>query len=586
MATTSITNNENVATENITYEGIKYNLKSYLSSLKIFKSINFEGTAVNLIIEAMAYIAFFITSYANFAIGESTLSTAQLRHNVVAHAKQIGYIPHQKNAAQVDIKLQYNGVTTVQPTEMVMSGTEFIGLSDNGNYKFITTENYNMWYKSSRYWYLDVKAYQGSFVTESFVFKQNNRYVLKNKNIDDNFLSVQVSSIDGESYETYELADSLSDFGTDKKLYFKEENYDGYEEIYFGDNILSYMPPDDSVIKVKYLVTDGADANNLVSFSSNDLGDNIVLDSSSVSYGGGDQESIESIKLNAPKYFQAQDRIVSLRDASSIIQNKYNGWIDSICCWGGEDHDPPTYSTIYICIKPKYADTVTENQKTDILNYIQPKSLPCISYDFIDPIYVYIIPTLYVDWLYLKSSITQNELSEKITSALSSTVNNSIEQFNSKLKYSNVLSSLESVDSSIDSVYGEFKLKQYITVDTSLSLNYNIKFNNMLKPGSVSIGPWKTTDGTSYMMKDDEEGNLVLYVDDVKTYTQGSVDYSTGDIVIEHYKFASSTYVGVIGNINVPVYTEVVSQNISTVQNYILTIDTSNITINISSVTG
>ena len=581
------TNTENVATENITFEGIKSNIKTYLSNLKVFKSINFEGTAVNLIIEALAYVAFYITSYANFAISESALSTAQLRHNVVAQAKQIGYIPHQKTAAQVDIKLMYNKVATEQPRDILMAGTEFIGQSENGNYKFITTENFNTWYKSSRFWYLDVKAYQGTYVTETFTYKSGSRYILKNKNIDDNFITVSVSSVDEENFETYELADSLSDYGTTSKVYFKEENYDGYLEIYFGDNLLSYKPTEDSIIKVKYLTTNGEEANNLTTFTTSSLNStDIVIASTGISYGGGDVETIDSIKLNAPKFYQAQDRIVSLRDASSIIQNKFNGWIDSICCWGGEDNDPPEYSTIFLCIKPKYTDNITDTQKDTILSYIEPKALPCMTFKFVDSIYVYIMPTLYVDWLYLKSNITQTELSTKLKSALTSTINNSIEKFDSKLKYSNVLSSLEAVDSSIDSVYGEFRLKQYLSADPSLSLNYNIKFNNQLTPGTISIGPWSTTDGKSYSMADDSSGNLVLYCNGVKMYTQGSVDYSTGDVTIEHYKFPSSTYVKTLGNLQVPVYTEVVSQNIATQQNYILTIDTENIAINISSISG
>ena len=68
-------------------------------------------------------------------------------------------------------------------------------------------------------------------------------------------------------------------------------------------------------------------------------------------FGGANAESIPSIKFNAPKSFQRQNRAVIKNDYARTILAEAPD-IEAVSVWGGEDNDPPIYGKVYIAAKP------------------------------------------------------------------------------------------------------------------------------------------------------------------------------------------------------------------------------------------
>ena len=93
-------------TTQATYEGVRKNIVEYLSSNPTFKDYNFTAPAISTLIDALAYTSHYLIRYANFSLNECFLDTAQLRSNVVSHAKELGYIPYQYKAARVKLRLR------------------------------------------------------------------------------------------------------------------------------------------------------------------------------------------------------------------------------------------------------------------------------------------------------------------------------------------------------------------------------------------------------------------------------------------------------------------------------------------------
>ena len=71
--------------QNITFEGIKQSLIEYYSSQDEFKDFNWTAPAITTLIDAQAYLAHYLCTYANFALNESFLDTAQKRKIGRAH---------------------------------------------------------------------------------------------------------------------------------------------------------------------------------------------------------------------------------------------------------------------------------------------------------------------------------------------------------------------------------------------------------------------------------------------------------------------------------------------------------------------
>ena len=69
------------------FDQIKSNLKTFLQSQTQLADYDYEGSAISTIIDVLAYNTFYNAFNANLNINEIFLDTAEVRNNVVSHAK-------------------------------------------------------------------------------------------------------------------------------------------------------------------------------------------------------------------------------------------------------------------------------------------------------------------------------------------------------------------------------------------------------------------------------------------------------------------------------------------------------------------
>ena len=85
---------------NLDFDQVKTTLKEYLQSNSNFTDYNFEGSNLSTVLDVLAYNTY-ITSYnANMVANEVFIDSATLRENVVALARNIGYLPRSRTAAK------------------------------------------------------------------------------------------------------------------------------------------------------------------------------------------------------------------------------------------------------------------------------------------------------------------------------------------------------------------------------------------------------------------------------------------------------------------------------------------------------
>ena len=82
------------------FDQIKNQLKDYLASNSNFTDFDFEGSNFSVLIDSLAYNTY-ITSYnANMISNEVFIDSATLRENVVALARNVGYLPRSKKSSR------------------------------------------------------------------------------------------------------------------------------------------------------------------------------------------------------------------------------------------------------------------------------------------------------------------------------------------------------------------------------------------------------------------------------------------------------------------------------------------------------
>ena len=88
---------------NLDFDQVKTTLKEYLQSNSNFTDYNFEGSNLSTVLDVLAYNTY-ITSYnANMVANEVFIDSATLRENVVALARNIGYLPRSRTAARATV---------------------------------------------------------------------------------------------------------------------------------------------------------------------------------------------------------------------------------------------------------------------------------------------------------------------------------------------------------------------------------------------------------------------------------------------------------------------------------------------------
>ena len=568
----------------VTFDDVRTSIVEYLSSNPTFKDYNFTAPAISTLIDALAYTSHYLMRYANFAINECFLDSAQLRHNVVSKAKNVAYIPYQYSAAKAKIRLTLANSVDIPEGTKVPEGTLFTATSANGtSYTFRSIGQKIFEKDSNNRWFVELDIIEGTFVEEDFTqdYNYKKRFYLLNNNVDTEYMTVIVegSTTDEKTVE-YQKADSVASFGPEACIYYLEEAYNGQIELYFGDGILSRKLPPYSKVYEKYLVTNGSVANNIIEFNLSNAflqsveSSNIKIEVIEASHSGADRESIESIKFNAPKFYQRQDRNVTTTDYNAAVVSQYGGWIDAITSWGGEDNEPPQYAKIFICIKPKYTQVLSPGQKEKIVASLASKNLPCVEPVIVDPQYINVILNLEVEWEPYKTARDKDDIVNIITETTNEFFKTNIVSFKSAFKYSKYLTELSALDVSIDSILSDITLKQYLTPDTTIKSAYTFEFLNKLKEGSLCIGPWNISGSLDEYRMIDSNGVVVLTTSSGRREDVGTIDYAKGSIRINGYKFDAGS------PSMIPVVVSPYAQNINLAKNYLLTLDTLNVSVN------
>ena len=319
------------------------------------------------------------------------------------------------------------------------------------------------------------------------------------------------------------------------EIYYIETNLNEKLVISFGDNTIGKRPFEGSYIKVTYGVTQGDEANGyrnidiaepIYSATGEEFSSaNLIITNHAdtpVTIGGTAEESLLTIKNNAPKFYEAQNRSVTLQDYRTILEKiKFEDdqvEFDIANVWEGPDENPPIYGTIISVFKPTELvngeyQNFTDYQKEQIINSIKPYMPLALKFEIRDAIYIYIniSSTVYYSYAYTNP---EDSIKENIINWFNEYINT----YNSQIKYSNLLSLIDQVDGvSNNLTETTFHIKFNSTI--SSSKNYIFNLYNELKPGSIYSYFNEIIDIT-----DDSNGNII----DSDGNIIGSIDYIEG----------------------------------------------------------
>jgi len=532
----------------VDFDDIRTNLKSYLSTQDQFQDYNFEGSALSTLLDVLAYNTHYNAFYLNMLANEMFLDTAQQRDSVVSRAKELGYLPSSAIGSQANVSLTFTGIANTTSQFTIPRNATFTTTVDDVSYTYVvptakTVLNISNTYSTS------VIIKEGTPLTHRFTVSTTNpvRYILPNANIDTSSIkvTVQESSVDTTTTE-YLQATNTNQVSSNSPIYFLEESADKKYEIVFSPGILGKPVKNGNIVIVEYLVCNASDTDGASVFTVDNLNlgvsyTSVAIVTNKASSGGSDSESISSIKFNAPRNFQTQNRAIIKNDYERIISSE-NSDIQSVTAFGGELADPAVYGKVFIALKPVGALQSTENKKVSIKTSIIDRTPLGVDPVMIDPEYTYIIPTIKVFYNRTTSSATTSEVETSALSAITDFSTNNLEQFDKRFRFSRFVRSLDNLTvAEILNTDASIQMQKKIIPLLNVSQSIVILFNNKIKTSTLSSTQF-VYETFNCFFDDDGLGTVRVYrFDDTNTKVIqesniGTIDYDTGKISLSDFK--------------------------------------------------
>jgi len=384
-------------------------LKEYivnrLNENEKFTDQNFDGSNLAAIIDIIAYSYHVLLFYLNNTAAEANFDQATLYENMNKIVKLIGYKPAGKQTSIVPINTV---AAATMPTGNYTIRKYSYFLTDSVQYNFLDDYSFNKTTSGvEKIKTLDdtVVLYQGAIKEYPDYSAQGEDFevvpiVVKNiidtdaeKFIADNTIDVHVKEVSSSTYYEYKEVDSLYLSSSNDRVYERRLNENGFYEIKFGNGVFGKKLSEGDIVSVTYIQSDNKagviskntiNGNKLYVYDSvrqrqifNDTFSNkdetsfinisnssfITFNNSQNSTSLAEEETVEQIRLNAPKEFASQLRLVTESDYEAYVEKNLANVVNSVTVVNNDSYINEYIKYFYdICVDPNKVNRVLINQ--------------------------------------------------------------------------------------------------------------------------------------------------------------------------------------------------------------------------------
>jgi len=519
------------------FDAIVEQLQNHLGATDAWKDI-YRSSTGSMLIEFLAYVLNLSLFYVERRAEESYLPTAQNLSSVKNLVSLLNYQPKRKTSAIGNLQFTLSGALS----EIVFI-PKYTECESTTGIKYLTNESSAIQKGQTT---VTVSSIQGELAqieltsdgTLSQEFLINNTDVENSGNTSNPTFTIIV---DGTEWT---LVSSFLNSENTSEHYRIINEMDDTVSVVFGDNINGKSPANGSVILIKYVKSDGISGNVTYNDKITTLKDTIydgvgaivstiTVTNTSSFLGGDDAESIEEIRAEAPLVFKTGDRAVTKTDFESILNN-FSGVAD-VNVWGENEEAlaAGTSAVADMLNKVKMSIVLQEWELPDatfkaaLSAAVYAKSMLTVKYEFVTPVFLYVIPTMVVKVVTGKSlAQTQADIEEAMAAAF---LLGSTTKLGTIIKYSTIMSA-------ISALTGVSYVTMILEIKKALSTTYDSNFD------------W----GAALEATDIKPETVRLFLDDVEVvsdvdggagsgtfssaggYTiSGTINYTTGILTVD-----------------------------------------------------
>lgn len=362
------------------FDNIRQSLVNYLKTQDTVKDFNFEGSAINFLLDLLAYNTLYYAHFANMISGEAFLDSAQLERSIVSLVKPLGYVLPTRISSKARIKLEnVSTVTIIEPFTVNVIGTTPEGLQ----YNFWNIEQIPVTNNSTNYF----TAYEGTLNTLTYGGNgfdyPDQKILIPDLTMDINTIRISVKRTTDDDYKYWTLVDTYSGqfIEPTNNLYALERTSGGFVVKFRTTAAVTTNLVAGDLVKIQYLASNGANGNRSGSFRSSITPSGSIVRTLQPSQGGLNSPDLEEAKTVAPLIFAAQQRLVTKSDYKGYLaQLGYpNAYV-----WGGEDNSPPIYGRLLFSISG--INTTDNSIIRDVVTKLKERSVVTVLPEYVNPI--------------------------------------------------------------------------------------------------------------------------------------------------------------------------------------------------------
>jgi hypothetical protein len=551
---------------NLDFDQVKTSIKDYLRSNSTFTDFDFEGSNFSILIDTLAYNTYLTAYNTNMVANEAFLDSATLRENIVSLARNIGYVPLSRRSAKANISFILSELNSSVKTATLKKGIVCTGDLDNTSYIFSIPEDIQVGVANNEAVFSNIDIYEGTLLTKNFTVntsQPNQKYILPNPYIDTSTIRVNVNN--SGTIEQYASIDNIIGISSESQIFLVQEISDEKYEIFFGDGIFGKKLSNNNTIEATYITTNGKNGNGASNFvfsgtiksdSGSDLGSYTgTIVTNNVSSNGDDIQSSESVRYYSPRLYASQYRAVTAGDYEAILPSVYPN-IESVTAYGGEELTPPQYGKVFLAVKPKNSEYLSQYTKDTIKQSLKKYSVSGMTVEFVDinVVYVELYSTIYYNSNLISSvSSLESDVKNAVTTYSNSSDLNS---FGGRFKYSKTIRIIDTVNDGITSNITKVRIRRNVGIILNQPIQYSICFENQFNVTNKnhnirSTGFIINGDPTTLYIGDKpnanlETGTLFLFsleynnTVNIKYQDIGKINYITGAIDIDNINVSST----------------------------------------------
>ena len=354
----AVTNNILTKNSYLTFDGtsIRDIIIERLNQEGIFTDQNYQGSNMAALNDVISYTFSTLLYYLNKTSSESMFSEAQIYENMNRIINVLNYKPIGKIGQSVPVKISTNTLskgnyTIPRYAYVTVGGTPFSFTEDLSFTKLVygteSITDLDNKYNLKQGLYVEYPTYTASGIDNEIVFIST-----KSVSIDHFGIDVYVKRDTSDTWERWDRVSELFTKKSTEKVYEVKYNQNKNYEIRFGDDINGSKLSSNDLVAIFYLKVDSAATtigtnalagNRIIQFNSSTYStvltdtvtnfgtyissDNLkyVLlnnDFSSAPYSA--EESVDSIRKNAPKTFRTQNRLVTSSDFDTFVRTNFS----------------------------------------------------------------------------------------------------------------------------------------------------------------------------------------------------------------------------------------------------------------------